>query len=214
MLTTNRRQFLAAAAASSVAGFSLAGEKSKPPKFKLGMVTYNVAAQWDLPTILKVCKEVGIAAVEVRLGRREPGAGGEWSSSSGPAGVLPLGLGGKPKAAGARGLSQTADVGLNVIISHRLNGAARAAGGKLAGIAAHELDPLALGDFVLAEVEAVRDFYLVRPFVALPARLRWIASHEEMPRRDEDELHPGQWLPPRARGVMLAVRHLRGPRAS
>jgi sugar phosphate isomerase/epimerase len=37
----------------------------KPP-FKLGMVTYNVAAQWDLATILKVCKSVGIAAVECR----------------------------------------------------------------------------------------------------------------------------------------------------
>lgn len=36
------------------------------PKFKLGMVTYNVAAQWDLPTILDVCKQVGIWGVELR----------------------------------------------------------------------------------------------------------------------------------------------------
>ncbi len=64
--TTNRRQFLAAAAASSVCGFSLADDKAKPAQFKLGLVTYNVAAQWDLPTVLKVCKEVGIAAVECR----------------------------------------------------------------------------------------------------------------------------------------------------
>lgn len=35
-------------------------------KFRLGIVTYNVAAQWDVPTILKVCKSVGIAAVELR----------------------------------------------------------------------------------------------------------------------------------------------------
>ena len=66
MFTTNRRQFLAAAAASSVYGFSFAKEPLEPLKFKLGLVTYNTAAQWDLPTVLKVCKEVGIAAVECR----------------------------------------------------------------------------------------------------------------------------------------------------
>lgn len=66
MLTTNRRQFLATAAASTLGGWALADEAAKPLKFKLGMVTYNVGAQWDLPTILKVCKEVGIAAVECR----------------------------------------------------------------------------------------------------------------------------------------------------
>lgn len=65
-MLTNRRQFLAAAAASSVCGFSLADETGTPAKFKLGLVTYNTAANWDLPTVLKVCKEVGIAAVECR----------------------------------------------------------------------------------------------------------------------------------------------------
>lgn len=35
-------------------------------KFKLGLVTYNVPASWDLPTILKTCQTVGIAAVECR----------------------------------------------------------------------------------------------------------------------------------------------------
>jgi sugar phosphate isomerase/epimerase len=63
---TNRRQFLAAAAASSVCGISLADDAATLPKFKLGLVTYNTAANWDLPTVLKVCKEVGIAAVECR----------------------------------------------------------------------------------------------------------------------------------------------------
>lgn len=63
-MLTNRRQFLAAAATSSVCGYSFAD--TKPPQFKLGLVTYNTAAQWDLPTVLKVCKEVGIAAVECR----------------------------------------------------------------------------------------------------------------------------------------------------
>ncbi len=38
----------------------------KEAAFKLGIVTYNVAADWDVPTILKVCKEVGLAAVELR----------------------------------------------------------------------------------------------------------------------------------------------------
>src|SRR5262245_44050479 len=36
------------------------------PKFHLGIVTYNIAAEWDVPTILKVCKEVGLFAVELR----------------------------------------------------------------------------------------------------------------------------------------------------
>src|SRR4051812_43643884 len=62
----DRRRFLAAAAAAvSTGGLSWA-QSSKPLKFKLGLVTYNVAKDWDLPTILKVCKEVGIAAVECR----------------------------------------------------------------------------------------------------------------------------------------------------
>ena len=32
----------------------------------LGLVTYMWGADWDLPTLLKVCKEVGIAAIECR----------------------------------------------------------------------------------------------------------------------------------------------------
>ena len=67
-MSTNRREFLAATAiACGVAPTSNAAP-SKPgtPSFQLGMVTYNVAAQWDLATILRVCKAVGIAAVECR----------------------------------------------------------------------------------------------------------------------------------------------------
>ena len=69
----HRRQFLATG--SALAGATLlpaspvkADDKPKaePTTFKLGMVTYNVAANWDLPTILKICKSVGIAAVECR----------------------------------------------------------------------------------------------------------------------------------------------------
>jgi sugar phosphate isomerase/epimerase len=40
------------------------------PKFKLGTITYMVGANWDLPTLLGVCKKVGIAAVELRTGHK------------------------------------------------------------------------------------------------------------------------------------------------
>src|SRR4029079_17676607 len=70
-MTPTRRQFLAATAAGTAASLTVpAAAAPNPaahlPPFKLGMVTYNVAAQWDLPSILKVCKPVGIAAVECR----------------------------------------------------------------------------------------------------------------------------------------------------
>lgn len=68
MTSLSRRTFLASAASATAAGFlpSLSAAADNPPKFKLGLVTYNVPANWDLPTILKVCREVGIAAVECR----------------------------------------------------------------------------------------------------------------------------------------------------
>lgn len=69
MTSLSRREFLAAAAATPVAyatGSPAAVAAESKTKFKLGLVTYNVPATWDLPTILKVCKEVGIAAVECR----------------------------------------------------------------------------------------------------------------------------------------------------
>src|SRR5688572_20711403 len=40
--------------------------KKTAPRFSLGLVTYNVAKDWDLPTVLKICKASGIAAVELR----------------------------------------------------------------------------------------------------------------------------------------------------
>ncbi len=69
MHALSRRDFLAAAATGMAAGGlrpPLAQAADETAKFKLGLVTYNVPAGWDLPTILKVCKEVGIAAVECR----------------------------------------------------------------------------------------------------------------------------------------------------
>lgn len=69
MNTISRRSFLAASAASVSAlasGVSSPVRAAEAAKFKLGIVTYNVPKDWDLPTLLKVCKEVGIAAVECR----------------------------------------------------------------------------------------------------------------------------------------------------
>jgi sugar phosphate isomerase/epimerase len=63
----DRRHFLAAgAAAGALAAGAPAADLPKEPKFKLGLVTYNVAKDWDLDTILKVCRAVGLAAVEFR----------------------------------------------------------------------------------------------------------------------------------------------------
>jgi sugar phosphate isomerase/epimerase len=42
------------------------GRDSTKPLFRLGIVTYNIAAHWDVPTILKVCKSVGLSPVELR----------------------------------------------------------------------------------------------------------------------------------------------------
>jgi sugar phosphate isomerase/epimerase len=66
MLSLDRRHFLASTAAAGALA-ALPEKPSVPPlKFKLGIVTYNIAANWDLPTILSVCKTVGLAAVEFR----------------------------------------------------------------------------------------------------------------------------------------------------
>jgi sugar phosphate isomerase/epimerase len=81
-MTPTRRQFLAAGAAA--AGATLldgstpvraddpplrAGQVANVP-FRLGIVTYNIAAQWDLPTILRVCRAVGLSPVELRTTHR------------------------------------------------------------------------------------------------------------------------------------------------
>src|SRR5580658_8417208 len=66
MHTLSRRSFLAAGAATLAGSAFPLRAADGAAKFKLGMVTYNVPATWDLPTILKVSKEVGIAAVECR----------------------------------------------------------------------------------------------------------------------------------------------------
>jgi sugar phosphate isomerase/epimerase len=69
-MSATRRRFLqstAALAAAGVAGPALAADvERKPPKFRLGIVTYNIAAKWDVPTILSVCKKIGVSPVELR----------------------------------------------------------------------------------------------------------------------------------------------------
>lgn len=69
MNSFSRRAFLAATAISPLSVSPLLARHTASEdvtKFKLGIVTYNVPRDWDLPTLLKVCKEVGIAAVECR----------------------------------------------------------------------------------------------------------------------------------------------------
>jgi sugar phosphate isomerase/epimerase len=68
MTNPTRRDFLAAAALATSGGLHppLARAADEIARFKLGLVTYNVPKDWDLPTLLQVCKEVGIAAVECR----------------------------------------------------------------------------------------------------------------------------------------------------
>jgi sugar phosphate isomerase/epimerase len=68
MNAISRRSFLAAGAAALAGGLNpqAASAAEAPLKFKLGTVTYNVPRDWDLPTLLKICKEAGVAAVEAR----------------------------------------------------------------------------------------------------------------------------------------------------
>src|SRR5437763_558140 len=71
MNSPTRRRFLqtagvlaAGAAVPRVA--SAAAPEAAPLKLRVGLVTYNVAAKWDVPTLLKVCQRAGIASVELR----------------------------------------------------------------------------------------------------------------------------------------------------
>jgi sugar phosphate isomerase/epimerase len=66
----HRRRFLQT---SALAGFAAATASAAPavkdektPKFRLGLVTFNLAASWDLDTLLRVCKSAGISPVELR----------------------------------------------------------------------------------------------------------------------------------------------------
>src|SRR5205809_927952 len=69
---TRRRFFQAAGALTSLglasrdADAAPAKTDPHPLKFRLGIVTYNIAANWDVATILKICKSVGLSPVELR----------------------------------------------------------------------------------------------------------------------------------------------------
>ncbi len=73
MTVIDRRRFLAAGAlgaaglrAAPAAEPSAARDEDKKPKFRLGLVTYNLAANWDLPSLLKACQSTGVSPVELR----------------------------------------------------------------------------------------------------------------------------------------------------
>jgi len=76
MPRVSRRSFLKSAGALAAAGSAapLAARAAQPARpalnFRLGMVTYNIAAAWDVPTILRVCRNVGLAAVELRTSHK------------------------------------------------------------------------------------------------------------------------------------------------
>jgi sugar phosphate isomerase/epimerase len=68
----HRRDFLQAAGALTASGVIASAAQqpsataSAPLRFRLGIVTYNIAASWDLPTLLRVCRNVGLSPVELR----------------------------------------------------------------------------------------------------------------------------------------------------
>jgi sugar phosphate isomerase/epimerase len=72
MQQPSRRTFcrdaaLATAGLGVTAGLAPAQPAVAPVRrFSLGIVTWNIAATWDIPTILRVCRNVGLAAVEFR----------------------------------------------------------------------------------------------------------------------------------------------------
>lgn len=73
MTTFTRRGFLKTGTltAAGVAATGGSAAAAQPPtrstlNYRLGIVTYNIAASWDIPTILRVCRNVGLAAVELR----------------------------------------------------------------------------------------------------------------------------------------------------
>jgi sugar phosphate isomerase/epimerase len=77
-MKANRREFLktaglglGAVAVNNHSSFAADAGKTRsfmirPPKMKLGTVTYNLAKDWDIPTIIKNCTEAKIQGVELR----------------------------------------------------------------------------------------------------------------------------------------------------
>jgi len=71
----NRRRFVQACALAAGAGLALpappqdapaSARKESSGKMKLGLVTYNIAKDWDVPTLIRKCTELKIEGVELR----------------------------------------------------------------------------------------------------------------------------------------------------
>jgi sugar phosphate isomerase/epimerase len=81
MSSLTRRRFLGTLAATSLLPPLARAVESPQPAFgsggfKLGLVTYNLAKDWDIATIIKNCEETGFEAVELRTTHKhgvEPG---------------------------------------------------------------------------------------------------------------------------------------------
>src|SRR5229473_1515865 len=78
-MNASRRSFLKTAGLStgafglfSRAAFAAAAKEPgfliKPPRMKLGTVTYNLAESWDIETIIKNCEAASFDGVELRTG--------------------------------------------------------------------------------------------------------------------------------------------------
>jgi sugar phosphate isomerase/epimerase len=76
-MNSNRRQFIKAAGLVGLGGLALrsriaeaaSGSASfviQKPRFHIGMVTYNLAQDWDVPTIIKNCEAAHFEGVELR----------------------------------------------------------------------------------------------------------------------------------------------------
>jgi sugar phosphate isomerase/epimerase len=74
-MSMNRRGFLGASALAATAALARPALPQGPPassrkessgKMKLGLVTYNIAKDWDLPTLIRKCTELKIEGVELR----------------------------------------------------------------------------------------------------------------------------------------------------
>ncbi|MGC8833969.1 MAG: sugar phosphate isomerase/epimerase family protein [Armatimonadota bacterium] len=66
-----RRDLLKGGIAAAAGAFAVGGPLAAPrtagePRMKLGLVTYNMAKDWDIPTIIKKCRATGFEGVELR----------------------------------------------------------------------------------------------------------------------------------------------------
>jgi len=75
----SRRQFIATTVGATVtAGITPGADRptsggypaGSPARFRLGIVTYNIAANWDLPTLLRILRQTKVPIVEFRTGHK------------------------------------------------------------------------------------------------------------------------------------------------